>query len=204
MRTAVAMIAAGALVLLVAACGGSPAGHVAQLGSSTQSGSATDATAGSARGSGALAYSRCMRSNGVLGYPDPDSSGGTDKSEIDSARSNAGGSRFAAAANACKHLLPASSSGLTPGQVQQVMDGMRSFARCMRSHGVPEWPGPYLDVGRPTFDVHGLDYRAPRAGAAIHDCRHLMPGSREPRICSALLAQQNGDPAGDERCFGGG
>jgi hypothetical protein len=205
-RTIVAIVATACLALLAAACGGSNRSHVAQLGTTaTGSGaSSTSSTAASARGNRALAYSRCMRSNGVLDYPDPDSSGDTDKSKVTAARANAGSSRFDAALNACKHLLPASPPGPTPTQVQQVMNGMQNFARCVRSHGVPNWPGPSLDVGRPTFDIHSIDYKAPKVSAAIHACQHLMPGSTQPRMCSALLAQQMGDPAGDERCFGGG
>jgi len=196
------MFSAAVLSLLTGACGGSPARHVAQLGS-TATHSSTSSRAASRQQNSALDFSRCMRSNGVLEYPDPTSSGETDKSKVISARSNAGSSRFDAAVNACKHLLPPSPPGPTPAEVQQVMNGMASFARCMRSNAVPNWPGPFLDVGRPTFDTYNMNYQAPRISAAIHGCRHLMPGSTQPRMCSALLAQQMGDPPGDERCFGG-
>jgi hypothetical protein len=201
-------IAAGAaaLALLATACGGPSAGQVAELGTTTtNSSSITDSSsAASAQANRALAYSQCMRSNGVLDYPDPNSSGATDKSKVSAARSSVGGSRFAAALNACKHLLPPSPAGPTPAELQQVVNDMANVARCIRSHGVPNWPDPSLDVGRPTFDIHNIDYQAPKISAAIHQCQHLMPGSTQPRMCSALLAQQMGDPAGDERCFGGG
>jgi hypothetical protein len=83
------------------------------------------------------------------------------------------------------------------------MSGMRNFAQCMRRQGVPNWPDPYLDVGRPTFDIHSIDYKAPRISAAIHECQHLMPGSTQPRMCSALLAERNSGAPGDEACFEG-
>jgi len=73
----------------------------------------------------------------------------------------------------------------------------------MRRQGVPNWPDPYLDVGRPTFDIHSIDYKAPRISAAIHECQHMMPGSTQPRMCSALLAERNGGAPGDEACFEG-
>lgn len=101
------------------------------------------------RGSGPLVYARRMRSNGVLDYPDPENSGGTDKSKVAAARSDVGSSRFDAAVNACRHVLPPSPSGPTPAEVQRAMNGMQSFARCMHSHGVTNWPDPYLDAGRP-------------------------------------------------------
>jgi hypothetical protein len=149
---------------------------------------------------GSLAYSRCMRSHGVLDYPDPNSSGGTNKSQVIAARSKVGSSRFNAAERACQHLLPPSSSGPTPAEVAQIMNGMFKFARCMRRHGVSNWPDPYLDVGRPTFDIHSIDYKAPRISSAIHECQYLMPGSTLPRICSSLAAPA-GSPPGSEGCF---
>jgi hypothetical protein len=202
-RAAAGCAVVASLVLLAAACGGSRAAGVAQVGTTSGRGSSSSsASAASTQGTKALAYSRCMRSNGVLAYPDPSSSGGVDKSKVTAARSSVGGPRFDAAVNACKHLLPASQAGPTAAEVQQVMNAMANVARCIRSHGVPNWPDPSLDVGRPTFDIHDIDYRAPKISAAIHRCQHLMPGSTQPRMCSALLARQMGDPAGDERCFG--
>jgi hypothetical protein len=195
-RIAVVVFTAG-LALLAAACGGSSGSHLAQLGS-TATGSNTASSPASQAG-GALAFARCMRSNGVQNFPDPDSHGGFPSSTKQIARTNP---RYQAAHGACRHLLPAG-NGPTSAEVQQVMNGMANFARCIRSHGVPNWPDPSLDVGRPTFDLHSLDYEAPRISGAIHDCQHLMPGSTVPRMCSGLLARQNGDPAGDERCFGG-
>lgn len=38
--------------------------------------------------------------------------------------------------------------------VQRVPDGMRRPALCLRSHGVPNWPGPTVDSeGRPGFNL---------------------------------------------------
>lgn len=97
--------------------------------------------------------------------------------------------RGQAGRNACEHLLPPSPAGPSPAEVQRGMTGMTNFTRCMRGLGVSDWPDPYLDVGRPTFDIHAIDYQAPRISRAIHECRHLMPGSTEPRMRSTLLAQ---------------
>ena len=41
-----------------------------------------------------------------------------------------------------------------PALVQQMMTADRSFARCMRSHGVPGWPDPVIGPnGGPVFKV---------------------------------------------------
>jgi hypothetical protein len=64
--------------------------------------------------------------------------------------------------------------------VRQVLNQERSFARCMRSHGVPNWPDPTIDSrGRPVFAVSiskdGFNpYSAP-TWAKTNKCSHLMP-----------------------------
>src|SRR5580765_1820717 len=64
--------------------------------------------------------------------------------------------------------------------VRQVMNQERSFARCMRSRGVPNWPDPTIDSrGRPVFAVSiakdGFNpYSAP-IWAKSNKCSHLMP-----------------------------
>jgi hypothetical protein len=64
--------------------------------------------------------------------------------------------------------------------VRQVLSQERSFARCMRSRGVPNWPGPTIDSrGRPVFAVSinkdGFNpYSAP-IWARTNKCSHLMP-----------------------------
>ena len=64
--------------------------------------------------------------------------------------------------------------------VQQVLNQERIFAYCMRSRGVPNWPGPTIDSrGRPMFAVSiskdGFNpYSAP-IWAKTNQCSHLMP-----------------------------
>jgi hypothetical protein len=67
-----------------------------------------------------------------------------------------------------------------PALVRQVSNQERSFAHCMRSRGVPNWPGPTIDShGRPVFAVSinkdGFNpYSAP-IWAKTNKCSHLMP-----------------------------
>jgi hypothetical protein len=64
--------------------------------------------------------------------------------------------------------------------VRQVLSQERSFAQCMRSRWVPNWPGPRIDSrGRPVFAVSiskdGFNpYSAP-IWAKTNKCSHLMP-----------------------------
>ena len=59
--------------------------------------------------------------------------------------------------------------------VSQALD----FARCMRSHGVPNWPGPVLMQGRLIFDPQsaGIDPNAPKMVAKIQACDYVFPAS---------------------------
>ncbi len=141
-RTAVAIIATAALGLL-AACGGSP--------SSAGSGG-SPAAGGSAGTPSAVAYSACIRSHGVPNYPDPGSSGQLPKT--DAQLLGVSTSQYQAAEQACQQLLPSAgsvqqqdhqcmqNSDCQPALVQQMMTGDLKLARCMRSHGVPNFPDP--------------------------------------------------------------
>jgi hypothetical protein len=134
-----------------------------------------------------------MRSHGVPNFPDPDSSGQLPKG--DAQRFGVSSSQLQAARQACLHLLPGGgeaidadsiqrcmmASDCPPGLVQQVLNEERSFAQCMRSHGVPNWPDPEIDSqGRPVFAVSisndGFDPYSPPIWAKGNDCSRLMPG----------------------------
>jgi hypothetical protein len=176
------IIAMVALALLAAACsGGSP--------SSTRSGASATA-AGSAASPSAVAYSRCMRSHGVPDFPDPPSSGVVPKA--DAQQLGVSGTQLQAARQSCQHLYPSNGGSLgaslrqceetgncPQAMVQQVMNAMRNFSRCMRSHGVPSWPDPTVgSEGRPGFNlvpIHGTDWNSPQIQNKIDECGHVMP-----------------------------
>ena len=140
------------MVLLLTACDGSP---------SAGSGGSPSAGSGSA-----VAYSACMRAHGVPNYPDPNSSGILPKTGAGPL--GVATSQYRAAQTACQATLPDSASesfddqvrqcylagACPPALVQQMMTHGRTIARCMRSHGIPNWPDPTLDPqGRPFFDL---------------------------------------------------
>ena len=158
------MVAAGGLALSAAACGGSSGSHVAHLGSPTASPASS------------LAFSRCMRSNGVSNFPDPNSKGELPKNQV--AHVAASDPQFVPARRACGHLLP-NGGQPTDAQVQQAWSDMRNFARCMRSHGVAKWPDPTATSQqdqRPFFRTEevGIDPNAPQVTAAIHACQRFL------------------------------
>jgi hypothetical protein len=161
-----------AVTALLTACGSSP--------SSTSSGGSSQP--GGPVNSPLLAFSRCMRSNGVPSFPDP--LPGQVTAKFPSAQDlGVSASEYQTAQNACQHLLPNGGSAPDQAEVQQELSGMRSFSQCMRSHGAPNWPDPIVDSqGRPVFDlgragIPQSEARSPQLTAKMHECGHLLPSS---------------------------
>jgi hypothetical protein len=132
-----------------------------------------------------------MRSHGVPRYPDPGSDGGVPKGGAQTF--GVSDSQFLAAQNACQHLLPTggsfsqqarqciSAGDCPPALVQQMLTADRKFARCMRSHGVPNWPDPTIGSnGGPVFNLipagitHSQTHSAP-VSTTIAECERLDP-----------------------------
>lgn len=163
-RAAVVIIATAVLALSAAACNGGP----------SSSGSNGSRAANGSANSKALAYASCMRSHGVPNFPDPGSSGDFDKTTLQ--RLTRSSPRYQTANHACGRLLPA--GGPTAAEVQQEWSGMASFARCMRSHGVPNWPDPtpYPPYpNEPTFDLPASVQPVPRTISTMDECLRMVP-----------------------------
>ncbi len=156
------VIATAGLALLAAACGGSPASHVAQLSTSTtQSGSAS----GGSTHEQALAFARCVRAHGVPLWPDPESSGTFDKSKLTPGQLGVGSSQIAAAERACKSLLPTYSATPQPHIVAQAL----RFSQCMRAHGATSFPDP--ESNGAIIIPHAMESSSTYL-AALHFCVH--------------------------------
>ena len=196
-RTAAATIATAGLAVLAAGCGGSPGSHVAQLGSTaTGSTSSSSASAVSAQQRGWLAFSGCMRSHGVSNFPDPTSGGALPK--VSPQQLGVSSTRFQAAQTACQDLRPTGGSlqqqadclmvgDCPPAEVQQMLSAERKYARCMRSHRVPNWPDPTINSqGMPVFDVTkaGIDRQFVHSSlfnSPNRECQRLTGGAPVPR-----------------------
>jgi hypothetical protein len=167
----------------LAACGGGPsAPKVASAGSLTtqpvSSGPAGSLSSSGSSAEQALAFSRCVRRHGVPDFPDPNSSGVWPKDQVTQA---AGSVQYPAATKACGYLLPDGGPGVLPSPAvkQQIWDDMAEFAHCMRSHGVPNWPGPTLDpTGRAIFQQpNGINENSPQISAKMHQCERVFPAN---------------------------
>ncbi|HEY0871254.1 MAG TPA: hypothetical protein VGD55_12710 [Acidothermaceae bacterium] len=152
--TYIRVLAAGGLFLLLAACSGSSS----PAASSTQQ-------------AGAVGFAHCMRSSGVANWPDPESSGVFDKSEITTQKLGVSSSVLQSAQNTCQHLLPRESS------TQQRLNGAQAlqFAQCMRSHGVPNFPDPDGTGRIPDPATGGIDQGSPQFQAANDACVQYRP-----------------------------
>ncbi len=139
--TAAALLSAA---LTVAGCGGSSSPGVAHL-SSAQGASAARSESGGSAPEGpaslqqaAVAYAKCMRSNGVPNFPDPNAGGGF----LFHARAGIINSPLFKAAQAKCHKLLPGGPGSGPPPSPQTLARFLNIARCMRQHGVYDFPDP--------------------------------------------------------------
>jgi hypothetical protein len=167
------------ITLLAAALG------LAACGSSTPSGTATNASSGQssdASSNKALEFASCMRSHGVPNFPDP--TDGQIRLQVQQTPNGTtvngvqvNGPAFQAATADCKADLP---NGGTPtaAQTAKLKAQALAMSRCMRSHGVPNFPDPTFQPG-PNGGVgigikmsasSGIDPNSPAFEAASKEC----------------------------------
>ena len=175
------VVAVAALSLLAAGCGGSGSPGVANVASSTTGATTTTAT------NGLLAFSQCMRSHGMPNFPDPQRFvGGNVKLTIHQLAPSQ------AALDACSDLLPTNggSSQQTAQQQRTQLADERSFASCMRSHGVSRFPDPtaqgHLSVEM--VQAQGIDVHSPAVLQAIQTC---LPASHGGLTAAKVRAAIN-------------
>lgn len=136
-------------MLLTGCAGGSSSnGGVAHLATTARS-STTAGDGAASPGSGspeaaALAFAKCMRSNGEPNFPDP-SAGGLFRFKR-GAGVDPFSSTYKAARAKCKRFQPEGGPGSGPPPSAQTLAHYLKVAQCMRSHGVPEFPDPRTSV----------------------------------------------------------
>jgi hypothetical protein len=128
------------------------------------------------KSSTALTFANCMRSNGISNFPDLGSSGirieaSGQTLSVNGVSVNA--PAFAAARTKCEKYLP--HVQVSQAQITQGTRKGLQFARCMRSHGVPNFPDPKVTRGtngNRVVDLRGagLNFDAPAFKAAASAC----------------------------------
>jgi hypothetical protein len=177
-RAALVIGAILALGVGVAACGGAPSTPGVATGSATTT-ATSSSTGGSKQATGLLAYASCMRSHGVPNFPDPADGGGIPKEGVISAFRAVSSSQAGEAQNACQQLLPA--GGSLSGQPSQTVTAQDQHyylnaARCMRSHGITDFPDPIFSGGGVNFPVaSSINQNSTQFTQAVHTCQKLIP-----------------------------
>jgi hypothetical protein len=140
---------------------------------------------GSGNAPTAVGYSHCIRAHGVPNFPDPGSAGKLPKASAQ--QLGVSSAQLATAERACQSQLPdagntqeqqaelacATSGSCSAANVARWMSGLRTLAKCLRSHGTPNWPDPILSSqGLPEFnyDAAGIDHHSSQILAEVQQC----------------------------------
>jgi hypothetical protein len=133
----------------------------------------------------AFEFSACMRNHGVSNFPDPKvSSSGPGDTAIAMVvpRTFASSPSFRSANQACRSILPGAGN-INPQQVAQQVQrhkqDLLAFARCLRSHGLTNFPDPNSQ-GRLTLAMlqqAGVDLHAPDVLPAARACLGASNGA---------------------------
>jgi hypothetical protein len=153
------------LALLAAACGSSPGSPSANQSSNNP------ATA-------AFKYASCIRNHGVPSFPDPQVTTNAGGSSIRQAVPASAGlsPKFTAAQKACRGILPASVDRPAHGGPSKQV--LLAFARCLRSHGISNFPDPngQGQLTREMISASGVDVKAPSFFPAARACVGVTHG----------------------------
>jgi hypothetical protein len=135
-----------------------------------------------------------MRSHGVPNYPDPVSGQTTPDGlpKVSPQELGVSSSQFRATLQDCHRLLPSGggsqqqetecmqNNDCSPALVQQILSADRTLARCMRTHGQPNFPDPTTSGGSsdPYFPIStaGISESASRTPTFTHElneCGHV-------------------------------
>lgn len=162
-----AVTAVFAVTQVTTACGGSSSAGVAGGGNPSSSSAA-------AGGQSALAYSQCMRAHGIADFPDPGSNGGISLHAGPGSDLDQNNPQYKAANSACARLLPPAKHP----NVKQLKTANLNYAKCMRAHGISDFPDPKPDGSIQIKADPGsdLDPSNPQFKAADNACKHYEPG----------------------------
>ena len=144
------------VALSVTACDGSTSPGVASVSSRSTTTSPGESTG--------PRYATCMRAHGVANFPDAAVSVNGDHVQFDLPHGVKTEPNFASASRACAKDLPG--AGIVPAKHDNIQDEL-AFARCMRSHGITDFPDPLPGGG---WDLPG-NTNSPQFETAARVCQ---------------------------------
>ena len=168
------VLAVAGIALLVAGCGSSSSPSSASGGlPSLQTLTAE-----------ALSFAKCMRSHGISNFPDPTVHDSATSKGVGFAVTAGNGpgsidnsSPLYKSANKTCTKQTGFGRPLTQAQLQQGMNALLKFSKCMRAHGIPDFPDPVENGQNIGFSGNvRTDHNSPRFKAAQSTCQPLLPG----------------------------
>lgn len=176
MRYVILLCLAGA-GLSLSACGGT---------SSPGDGGSTSPADTAANNSKALQFAQCMRGHGVPNFPDP--TGGLIDLRVQQTPNGmsvngvqVNGPAFQTAMKSCQSYLP-NGGKPTAAQTAKAKTQALAMSKCMRTHGVPNFPDPQFQTG-PNGGVGvrisgaGINPNSPAFQAAQRACGKIFGGA---------------------------
>jgi hypothetical protein len=166
MRRKTWAVAALAIVLVCAGCGGTRSS-----GGGTGNGG-TNAASPHAK---AVKFAACMRANGVSAFADPDAAGELTIDAVANGSSlDTSSAAFEQALSACKDLEPPGFTGHKRSAQQQA--NALKYAQCIRDNGIEDFPdptpdGPLIDTSRMPGSPGARSI--PGFAAAMEACRDI-------------------------------
>ena len=124
----------------------------------------------------AVRFAQCMRSHGLPNFPDPTS---PQEFKQSIGASSEGSPVSRSAETACMHVLPGGGPpSQSPAQRQAQTVAALAFARCLRSHGFPNFPDP-TSSGQITHEMlanAGINIHQPALLQAADACVGVTHG----------------------------
>jgi len=159
LRTGISAVAVAGLALLGTACGSNNDNHKAVGGQRS-------------RYQEAVLYAKCMRANGDPSWPDPNSNGmfGNNNGSLDESSG-----AYKRANKACSKYQTGN-NGPDASQIQHDLATLLKFSKCMRAHGIKNYPDPIADSTGVSISTSGIDKHSPQFMAAKQACSSLLPG----------------------------
>jgi hypothetical protein len=180
-RVVLATVIAATAALAIAGCGGSAPSTTATGGNNSTSSVAAggDTSAGAAPNShrietDAVKFARCMRAHGISNFADPTNGG-----ELTIPPGDENSPAFTRASQACQPLLAGIAGGVGPSGQRSDLSRAQGIelAKCMRAHGVPNFPDPTVSGGIPPGSVNP---NRPAVKAALAVCQPAGAPSQAP------------------------
>ncbi|MFJ3406302.1 hypothetical protein [Promicromonospora sp. NPDC090134] len=165
----------GMLALSATACGAEPDDG----GVASANGEVTESTTEESQAldgfEEALAYSECMRENGITDFPDPEKQGEGGISIGLPEGLDPESEEFKTASDACVDLQPGPDENTTMDP--ETHEELVEYAECMRTNGITEYPDPEPGGGMVIGPDMGFDTQSDEFQAAEDTCEDIRPES---------------------------